>query len=75
MLLWAEDVDVPLDTARQAVQHVHDEHMAKVTQHGTASHVALAEPLQSLMIIHSQKLLTATQSLSTQTKSHPQHPS
>ena len=40
MLLWAEDVDVPLDTARQAVQHVHDEHMAKVTQHGTASHVA-----------------------------------
>ena len=50
MLLWAEDVDVPLDTARQAVQHVHDEHMAKVTQHGTASHVALAEPLQSLMI-------------------------
>ena len=22
-MLWAEDVDVPLDTARQAVQHVH----------------------------------------------------
>ena len=28
MLLWAEDVDVPLDTARQAVQHVHAQHMA-----------------------------------------------
>ncbi|DBA85895.1 TPA: hypothetical protein ACH3X1_005440 [Trebouxia sp. C0004] len=50
MLLWAEDIDVPLDTARQAVQHVHAEHIAQITQHGTASHVALAEPLQSLMI-------------------------
>ena len=28
MLLWAEDVDVPLDIAKQAVQHVHAEHMA-----------------------------------------------
>ncbi len=50
MLLWAEDADIPLDTARQAVQHVHAEHMAQVTQHGTASHVALSEPLQSLMV-------------------------
>ena len=50
MLLWAEDVDVPLDTARQAVQHVHAQHMAQITQYGTASHVALAEPLQSLML-------------------------
>lgn len=50
MLLWAEDVDVPLDTARQAVQHVHAQHMSLVTQHGTASHVALPEPLQSLMV-------------------------
>ena len=41
MLLWAEDVDVPLDTARQAVQHVHAQHMAQITQYGTASHVAL----------------------------------
>ncbi|KAL3136875.1 hypothetical protein ABBQ32_006487 [Trebouxia sp. C0010 RCD-2024] len=50
MLLWAEDVDIPLDTARQAVQHVHAQHMSLVTQHGTASHVALPEPLQSLMV-------------------------
>ena len=50
MLLWAEDVDVPLGTARQAVQHVHAQHMAQITQHGTASHVALADPLQSLVI-------------------------
>ena len=50
MLIWADDVDIPVDTARQAVRHVHAKHMAQVTQHGTASHVALAEPLQSLMI-------------------------
>ncbi|KAL3138217.1 hypothetical protein ABBQ32_006037 [Trebouxia sp. C0010 RCD-2024] len=50
MLLWAEDVDIPLDTARQAVQHVHAQHMSLVTQHGTASHVALPQPLQSLMV-------------------------
>jgi hypothetical protein len=50
MLIWADDADIPVDTARQAVRHVHAEHMAQVTQHGTASHVALAEPLQSLMI-------------------------
>ena len=50
MLLWAEDVDIPLDTARQAVQHVHAQHMAQVAQHGTASHVALSGPLQSLMV-------------------------
>ncbi|KAL3155632.1 hypothetical protein ABBQ32_012666 [Trebouxia sp. C0010 RCD-2024] len=29
MLLWAEDIDIPLDTARQAVQHVHAQHMAQ----------------------------------------------
>lgn len=50
MLLWADDASIPVDTARQAVQHVHAKHMAEVTQHGTASHVALAEPLQALMI-------------------------
>ena len=50
MLLWAEDADIPLDTARQAVQCVHAQHMSQVTQHGTASHVALPEPLQSLMV-------------------------
>ncbi|KAL3130101.1 hypothetical protein ABBQ38_008417 [Trebouxia sp. C0009 RCD-2024] len=50
MLLWAEDVDIPLDTARQAVQHVHAEHMPQATKHGTASHIVLSEPLQSLMV-------------------------
>ena len=50
MLIWADEADVLVDTARQAVRHVHAEHMAQVTQYGTASHVALAEPLQSLMI-------------------------
>ena len=40
----------PWTAARQAVQHVHARHIAQITEHGTASHVALAQPLQSLMI-------------------------
>ena len=81
MLLWAEDVDVPLDTARQAVQHVHAQHMAQITQFGTASHVALAEPLQSLMI-EAIRVVTGNASFhpfpDTQAASNisePQHPS
>ena len=50
MLLWADDAIILVDTARQAVEHVRAKHMSQVTQHGTAFHVALAEPLQSLMI-------------------------
>ena len=81
MLLWAEDVDLPLDTARQAVQHVHAQHMAQITQFGTASHVALAEPLQSLMI-EAIRMVTGNASFhpfpDTQAASNisePQHPS
>ena len=50
MLLWAEDSDVPLDTARQAVQRVHAKHSQLVSQHASASHVSLPEPLQALMV-------------------------
>ena len=50
MLLWAEDGDVPLDTARQAVQRVHAKHSQLVSQHASASHVSLPEPLQALMV-------------------------
>ena len=50
MLLWAEDSDVPLDTARQAVQRVHARHSQQVRQHASASHVSLPEPLQALMV-------------------------
>ena len=50
MLLWAEDSDVPLDTARQAVQRVHAKHSQQVSQHASASHVSLPEPLQALMV-------------------------
>ena len=50
MLLWAEDGDVPLGTARQAVQRVHAKHSQLVSQHASASHVSLPEPLQALMV-------------------------
>ena len=50
MLLWAEDSDLPLDTARQAVQRVHAKHSQQVSQHASASHVSLPEPLQALMV-------------------------
>ena len=80
-MLWAEDVDVPLDTARQAVQHVHAQHMAQITHHGTASHVALADPLQSLMI-EAVRVVTGDASFrpfpeaqAIDSISQPQHPS
>ena len=50
MLLWAEDNELPLDTARQAVQHVHVKHSQQVSQHASASHLSLPEPLQALMV-------------------------
>ena len=45
MLLWAEDNELPLDMARQAVQHVHAQHSQQFSQHASASHVSLPEPL------------------------------
>ena len=50
--LWAEDSEPSpaLDTARQAVQHVHAKHSQQVSQHASASHVSLPEPLQALMV-------------------------
>ena len=44
MLVWAKDNDVPLDTARQAVQRVHAKHSQQVSQH------ASPEPLQAVMV-------------------------
>ena len=80
MLLWAEDVDVPLETVRQVVQHVHAQHVTQITQHGMASHVALAEPLQSLMI-ETIRLVTGDASFypfpaaqAADNISEPQHP-
>ena len=49
MLLWAEEFDLPLTDARQAVLHVHAHHAKQIRQHATGSHVRLASPLQELM--------------------------
>ena len=50
MFLWAEDNELPLDTARQAFQHAHAKHSQQVSQYASASHVFLPEPLQALMV-------------------------
>ena len=49
MLLWAEEFDLPVAAARQAVLHVHNHHAKLVSKHQTGSHVSLAGPLQQLM--------------------------
>lgn len=50
MLLWAEDIDVPVSVARSAVLHLHQEQPSQVQAHASSSSVALAPALQGLML-------------------------
>jgi len=50
MYLWAEDVDIPVDIARQAVLYVHAKFASELSQHISADCTCLAKPLQELMV-------------------------
>ncbi|DBA66565.1 TPA: hypothetical protein ACH3X2_002281 [Trebouxia sp. C0005] len=50
MCLWAEDVDIPVDIARQAVLHVHANFASELSQHPSTDCTCLSKPLQELMV-------------------------
>lgn len=50
MCLWAEDVDIPVDIARQAVLYVHAKFASELSQHPAADCTCLSKPLQELMV-------------------------
>ena len=50
MCLWAEDVDIPADIARQAVLYVHAKFASELSQHPSADCTCLSKPLQELMV-------------------------
>ena len=50
MCLWAEDVDVPVDIARQAILYVHANFASELSQHPSADCTCLSKPLQALMV-------------------------
>ncbi len=50
MCLWAEDVDLPVDIARQAVLYVHAKLASELSQHPSADCTCLSKPLQKLMV-------------------------
>ena len=50
MCLWAEEVDIAIDIARQAVVHVHANFATELSQHPSADHICLPKPLQALMV-------------------------
>ena len=50
MCLWAEVVDVPVDTARQAILYVHANFASELSQHPSADCTCLSKPLQALMV-------------------------
>ncbi len=50
MCLWAEDVDIPVDIARQAVLYVHANFALELSQHPSADCTCLSKPLQELMV-------------------------
>jgi len=50
MCLWAEDVDIPVDIARQAVLYVHAKFASELSQHPSADCTCLSKPLQELMV-------------------------
>ena len=50
MCLWAEDVDIPVDIARQAVLYVHVNFASELSQHPAADCTCLSKPLQELMV-------------------------
>ncbi|DBA97740.1 TPA: hypothetical protein ACH3X3_012620 [Trebouxia sp. C0006] len=50
MCLCAEDVDIPVDIARQAVLHVHAKFASELSQQPSADCTCLSKPLQELMV-------------------------
>ena len=50
MCLWAEEVDISVDIARQAVVHVHANFATELSQHPSVDHICLPKPLQALMV-------------------------
>ena len=50
MCLWAEDVDVPVDIARQAILYVHANLASELSQHPSTDCTCLSKPLQALMV-------------------------
>ena len=51
MCLWAEDVDVPVDIARQAILYVHANFASELSQHPSADCTCLSKPLQALACV------------------------
>ena len=50
MCLWAQDVDIPVDVARQAIRYVHANFASRLSQHPSADYTCLSKPLQELMV-------------------------
>ena len=50
MYLWAEDVDISIDVARQAILYVHANFASELSQRPSADCTCLSEPLQALMV-------------------------
>jgi len=50
MCSCAEDVDIPVDIARQAVLYVHAKFASELSQHPSADCTCLSKPLQELMV-------------------------
>ena len=50
MCLWAEELEISIDIARQAVIHVHANFATELSQHPSANHICLPKPLQALMV-------------------------
>ena len=80
MCLWAEDVDIPVDIARQAVLYVHAKFASELSPHPAADCTCLSKPLQELMVTAvkavtgdaSFHLLTQTRSQTAQQRIQPQ---
>ena len=49
MCLWAEDVDIPVAVARQAILYVHANFVSELSQHPSADCLCLSKPLQELV--------------------------
>ena len=50
MFLWAEDHELSVLDARQAVLHLHQHNAQELAQHASGSHVSLPEPIQALLV-------------------------
>ena len=50
MCLWAEEMEIPVDVARQAVLYVHANFALQLSQHPSGSHIYLSVPLRGLLV-------------------------